>query len=188
MAELIPNGNFKVNSSRDTIEIVLPDGRVYTGRRGSTLAEILKVLPEWDNPPIMGAVVNGELRELTTTIEMDARVRLVTMKDDDGARIYRRSITFLLESAFEDLFPDLLMTLDHSVSAGGYYCQINRSDPLTTEELERLLKRMQELVEADLPFERQLVPLNEVLEYFESRGLNDKLQLLKYRQKEYLVF
>jgi len=187
MAELYPNGSFKVNSRRTTVEIVLPDGRVYTGRRGSTLAEILKVLPEWDNPPIMGAVVNGELRELTTTIEMDARVRLVTMKDDDGARIYRRSITFLLESAFEELFPDLLMTLDHSVSAGGYYCQINRSDPLTPEELERLLKRMRELVEADLPFERQLVPLNEVIEYFESRGLYDKLQLLKYRQKEYLV-
>ena len=187
MAELYPNGSFKVNSRRTTVEIVLPDGRVYTGRRGSTLAEILKVLPEWDNPPIMGAVVNGELRELTTTIEMDARVRLVTMKDDDGARIYRRSITFLLESAFEELFPDLLMTLDHSVSAGGYYCQINRSDPLTPEELEHLLKRMRELVEADLPFERQLVPLNEVIEYFESRGLYDKLQLLKYRQKEYLV-
>jgi len=84
MAELYPNGNFKVNSRRTTVEIVLPDGRVYTGRRGSTLAEILKVLPEWDNPPIMGAVVNGELRELTTTIEMDARVRLVTMKDDDA--------------------------------------------------------------------------------------------------------
>lgn len=187
MAELNFNGNFKVNSTRETVEIILPDGRVYTGYRGSTLAEILKMLPEWDNPPIMGAVVNGELRELTATVEMDARIRLVTMKDDDGARIYRRSITFLLESAFEELFPDLLMTLDHSVSAGGYYCQINRSDPLTTKELERLLKRMQELVEADLPFERQLVPLDEVMAYFESRGLKDKLQLLKYRQKEYLV-
>ncbi len=187
MAELNFNGNFKVNSTRETVEIILPDGRVYTGCRGSTLADILKVLPEWDNPPIMGAVVNGELRELTATVEMDARIRLVTMKDDDGARIYRRSITFLLESAFEELFPDLLMTLDHSVSAGGYYCQINRSEPLTTEELERLLKRMQELVEADLPFERQLVPLDEVMAYFESRGLKDKLQLLKYRQKEYLV-
>ncbi len=187
MAELNLNGNFKVNSTRETVEIILPDGRVYAGRRGSTLADILKVLPEWDNPPIMGAVVNGELRELTATVEMDARIRLVTMKDDDGARIYRRSITFLLESAFEELFPDLLMTLDHSVSAGGYYCQINRSDPLTTKELERLLKRMQELVEADLPFERQLVPLDEVMAYFESRGLKDKLQLLKYRQKEYLV-
>lgn len=187
MAELNFNGNFKVNSTRETVEIILPDGRVYTGRRGSTLAEILKMLPEWDNPPIMGAVVNGELRELTATVEMDARIRLVTMKDDDGARIYRRSITFLLESAFEELFPDLLMTLDHSVSAGGYYCQINRSEPLTTEELDRLLKRMQELVEADLTFERQLVPLDEVMAYFESRGLKDKLQLLKYRQKEYLV-
>jgi len=177
MAENMLNGNFKVNSPRKTIEIVLPDGRVITGNRGTMLADGLRQLPEWDNPPIMGAVVNGELRELTTTIEMDARVRLVTMKDDDGARIYRRSITFLLEAAFEELFPDVLMTLDHSVSAGGYYCQVNRSEPLTQEELNLLLRRMRELVEADLPFERQLVPLQEVISYFESRGLKDKLQL-----------
>ncbi len=187
MAELNLNGIPKVNSPRHTIEIVLPDGRVYTGRRGASLAELLKMLPEWDNPPIMGAVVNGELRELTATIEMDARVRLVTMADDDGARIYRRSITFLLESAFEELFPQVLMTLDHSVSAGGYYCQVNRDEPLTQEELDRLLVRMQELVDADLPIERQTVPLDEVIAYFESRDLKDKLQLIKYRQKEYLV-
>ena len=187
MAELTLNGNQKVKSKRKTVEIVLPDGRVYTGKRGAPLAEMLRELPEWDNPPIMGSVVNGELRELTTTIEMDARVRLVTMKDDDGARIYRRSITFLLQAAFEELFPNILMTLDHSVSAGGYYCQVNRSESLTSEELDRLRNRMRELVDADLPFERQLVPLQEVIEYFESRGLKDKLQLLKYRQKEYLV-
>lgn len=187
MAELNLNEHPKVNSPRKTVEIVLPDGRVYTGKRGALLADLLRELPEWDNPPIMGAVVNGELRELTTVIEMDARVRLVTMKDDDGARIYRRSITFLLQAAFEELFPDILMTLDHSVSAGGYYCQVNRNEPLTTQELERLHKRMRELVDADLPFERQLVPLKEVEAYFTSRGLLDKLQLLKYRQKEYLV-
>ena len=187
MAELSLVGNHKVHSSRNTIEIVLPDGRVYTGNRGATLAELFQLLPEWDNPPIMGAVVNGELRELTATVEMDARVRLITMMDDDGARIYRRSITFLLEAAFEELFPHDLMTLDHSVSAGGYYCQVNRSDPLTQEELDRIQLRMRELVQADLPFERQLVPLTEVIAYFESRGLKDKLQLLKYRQKEYLV-
>lgn len=179
--------NGKVKSTRPTIEIVLPDGRVYTGNRGSTLAGLLKLLPEWDNPSVMGAVVNGELRELTYTVEMDARVRLVTMEDDDGARIYRRSITFLLEAAFEDLFPGVLMTLDHSVSAGGYFCQIADREPLTEDDLQRLLARMREIVDADLPFERQLVPLNEAIAYFESKGLNDKVQLLKYRQKEYLV-
>ena len=181
------NGTIKINSPRKTIEIVLPDGRVYTGNRGASLEELCRMLPEWDNPPIMGAVVNGELRELTTTIEMDARVRLVTMEDDDGARIYRRSITFLLEAAFEELFPDILMTLDHSVSAGGYYCQIDRQKPLTEAELERLKNRMLELVKMDQPFERQLVPLQDAVDYFKARGLTDKVQLLKYRQKEYLV-
>ena len=142
----------KVNSPRETIELVLPDGRVYTGARGATLAELLGELPEWDNPPVMGAIVNGELRELTYPIEMDARIRLVTMEDDDGARIYRRSITFLLEAAFEDLFPHMKMTLDHSVSAGGYYCQVSDGAALTPPELKRLLARMQEMVAADYPF------------------------------------
>jgi len=187
MADSDLNGHLKVNSPRLTIEIVLPDGRVYTGKRSASLAELLQMLPEWDNPPIMGAVVNGELKELTATIEMDARVRLITMKDDDGARIYRRSITFLLEAAFEELFPDRLMTLDHSVSAGGYYCQVNKGNQLVHGELTRLEQRMRELVKADISFERQLVPLDEVIAYFESKCLKDKVQLLKYRQKEYLV-
>ena len=187
MADHNLNGNQKVLSTRTTIEIVLPDGRVYTGNRGSTLAELFKMLPEWDNPPIMGAVVNGELKELTSTVEMDARVRLITMQDDDGARIYRRSITFLLEAAFEEIFPGSLMTLDHSVSAGGYYCQVSKGTPLSKSNLAVLEQRMRELVDADLPFERQLVPLDEVMNYFKMKGLEDKVRLLKYRQKEYLV-
>lgn len=181
------NGNHRVNSTRNTIEIVMPDGRVYTGKRGSTLAELLKMLPEWDNPPIMGAVVNGELRELTCRIEMDARIRLVTMEDDDGARIYRRSITFLLEAAFEELFPGVIMTLDHSVSAGGYYCQLAGHEPLTDEEIKLLLDRMNRMVAEDLQFERQQVPLEAAVAYFESKGLKDKVQLLKFRQKGYLM-
>jgi len=80
-----------------------------------------------------------------------------------------------------------LMTLDHSVSAGGYYCQVNKGNQLVHGELTRLEQRMRELVKADISFERQLVPLDEVIAYFESKCLKDKVQLLKYRQKEYLV-
>jgi len=177
----------KVVSARKTVEIILPDGRVFTGRRGATLMELLKLLPEWADPPIMGAIVNGELRELTYTIEMDARVRPVSMADDDGARIYRRSVTFLLEAAFEELFPDASMTLDHSVSAGGYYCEVIGREPLSPAELEKLDGRMRGIVAQDLPFDKQNVPLSEAIEYFQKRGFQDKVRLLKYRQKEYLV-
>jgi uridine kinase len=177
----------KINSVRNTVEIVLPDGRVYTGPRGASLLELMKLMPEWQEPLIMGAIVNGELRELTHTVDMDARIRPVTMADDDGARIYRRSVTFVLEAAFEELFPEISMTLDHSVSAGGYYCEVVGRDPLSAGELQKLEKRMREIVAQDLPFEKQTVPLQEAIDYFQRKGFLDKVRLLKYRQKEYLV-
>lgn len=179
--------NSKVNSLRTTIEIVLSDGRVFTGPRGASLGHLLRQLPEWTTPQIMGAIVNDELRELTYPVEMDARVHPVTMADDDGARIYRRSVTFLMEAAFEELFPNVAMMLDHSVSAGGYYCEVIGRDPLAPKELELLEKRMKEIVNNDLPFERQMVPIQEAIDYFQKKGFEDKVRLLKYRQKEYLV-
>ena len=176
-----------INSPRKTIELILPDGRVFTGPRGATLLELLSMLPEWENPPIMGAIVNGELKELTYPIDMDAKIRPVTMADDDGARIYRRSATFLLEAAFEEIFPENSMKLDHSVSAGGYYCEVTDRAPLSPEELKTLEKRMQELVDLNLKIKKKNVPLKKAISYFEEKGLKDKVQLLKYRQKDYLV-
>jgi uridine kinase len=172
---------------RETVEVILLDGRVLTGPRGTWVGKFLRVLPEWGQPPMMGAVVNNELRELTYPIVIDSRVRPVTMADADGARIYRRSLTFLLESAFEDLFPEADLAVDHSVSSGGYYCKPIGRGPLSAEEIAKLSARMKELVEQDLPFERQNVPLQEAVNYFKQKGQEEKVRLLKYRQKEYLV-
>ncbi len=135
----------------------------------------------------MGAIVNNELRELTYPIDMDSNVRPVTMSDEDGARIYRRSVTFLLEAAFDELFPDADLSVDHSVSSGGFYCDVTGRQPLTQEELTRLEVRMQEVVQKDLPFERKVIPLQEAIEYFQKSGQTEKVRLLKYRQKEFLV-
>ena len=172
---------------RSSVEIHLPDGRVYSGPRGTPVGLFLKVLPEAENPPIMGAVVNNELRELTYPVEMDSNVRPITMADEDGARIYRRSVTFLLEAAFDELHPEATLTVDHSVSSGGFYCQVTGREPLTAEELEGLESRMRQMVQEDLPFERKVVPLGEAIEYFQSSGQGDKVRLLKYRQKEFLI-
>lgn len=177
----------RLTEPRATVEIHLPDGRVYTGPRGTPVGHFLKALPEWNDPPIMGAIVNHELRELTYPIEMDAKVKPVTMSDGDGARIYRRSVTFLLEAAFDELFPDAFLIVDHSVASGGFYCEVSNRSPLSKTELEKLEKRMRELVEKDLPIERQVVPLNEAIDMFNARGQVDKVRLLKYRQKEFLV-
>ena len=173
---------------RATVEVLLPDGRILCGPRNRPIAAFLKGLPEWNQKdPIMGAVVNGELRELTHPVELDSRVRLVTMSDPDGSGIYRRSVTFLLDAAFEDTFPTADISIDHSMSSGGFYCSVINRGPLSKEELAQVEARMKELVKADLPFERQVVPLQDAISYFQSKGQDEKVQLLKFRSKDTLV-
>jgi uridine kinase len=173
---------------RASVEVQLPDGRVLCGPRNTPVGTFLKELPEWDHrDPIVGAVVNGELRELTYPIQMDARVRVVKMSDSDGSRIYRRSITFLLEAAFEDLYPNADISVDHSMSSGGFFCSVINRPPLHKDELAHLESHMKELVRADLPFERKIVPLQEAIDYFTAKDQYEKVQLIKYRKKENLV-
>jgi uridine kinase len=177
--------SFQIVKPRNDVEIHLPDGRVLSGPRGSQVGEFLKVA---EFPvPVVAAVVNEEIHELTYPIDMDAHVRPVTMSDSDGSLIYRRSLNFLLEIAFADLFPKAKLTIDHSISFGGYYCQVSGRKHLSIEEIAALKSHMQELIKADLPFERNEVPLKEAIEYFRSIGYNDKVRLLAYRQKPYLT-
>ncbi|HEX5808870.1 MAG TPA: nucleoside kinase [Anaerolineales bacterium] len=179
------NEKISVVLPRSSVEINLTDGRVLSGPRGARVGEFLQTLQL--EAQVVAAIVNGDLRELTYPIEIESRVIPVTMSDPDGARIYRRSLTFLLEMAFNDLFPDGVLYVDHSVASGGYYCQVTERRSLSTEEIEALKLQMRKLVAADLPFERMEVPIKDAIEYFHSRGYADKVRLLSYRRKSYLT-
>ncbi|NPV86401.1 MAG: nucleoside kinase [Anaerolineae bacterium] len=172
---------------RPTVEIHLPDGRVFSGPRGATAEQFLMALPEWHKTPIIAVVVNSELHELTHPILVDAYVKPITLADTDGARIYRRSLTFLLEAAFEQLFPELSLSVTHTVASGGFFCEVEGKQSLTHQEIKLLEKKMGELVSANLPFHREEVPLDQAIAYFEAKGAYDKVRLLKYRQKKHLV-
>lgn len=177
----------KIVEPRSTVEIYLPDETVLSGPRGTTVSEFLSILEDKDSPPIVGAIVNNELREITYPINIDSTVRPVTMGEADGMRIYRRSLTYLLETAFAMIFPGAILRIDHSVSSGGYYCQVLERLPLSKTELHKLEDKMRQMVEADLPFQREEIPLTEAIQYFKSEGAYDKARLLAHRQKDYLT-
>lgn len=177
--------NVKIISPRAEVEIFLSDGRVLSGPRGANVGDFLSAVEH--RSLLVGAVVNGELRELTYPVNMEAKVEPVLMDSADGSRIYRRSLTFLLEKAFTDLYPEGTLYVDHSVASGGYFCQVTGREPLSEAEIEALKSHMQKLIEADLPFERKEVPLQEAIEHFRSKGYEDKVSLLKYRKKNYLT-
>lgn len=178
--------NIHVVEPRSTIEVHLPDGRALSGPRGATAREFMQTIANEHDTPIVGAVINGQLRELTYQLDFESRIQPVTMRDADGMRFYRRSLTFLLETAFDQLFPNAILAVDHSVASGGYFCQVFNSPSLSEKQLEELEERMRELVERDIPFKREKVPLEEAITYFSKKQYTDKIELLKHRKKTYL--
>ena len=172
---------------RETVELILEDGRVITGPRGASLEDFVQVVQADEDAMVVGAILDGNLRELTFPVKRDASARLLTLKDADGARIYRRSLTFLLEVAFSRCFPQAKLTIDHSVSSGGYYCQVSGIQDFSQSDLDRIEAEMRAIVAQNIPFVREVVPLQEAIDYFTSIGEDDKVRLLKYRTRPDLV-
>jgi uridine kinase len=109
------------------------------------------------------------------------------MTTSDGSKIYRRSLTFLLETAYHEMFPRAFLAIDHSMPSGGYYCKVIDREPLNEKEIADLEKHMQRLVSEDLAICKEKVPLEEAISYFSEKSYKDKIKLLKYRKKPYLV-
>ena len=181
------NNKIQPVTPRDTVEVHLPGGRILSGPRSSTAGDFLLADAVPGSAPLVAAIVNDDLRELTYLIKMDASLAPITMSDADGALVYRRSLTFLLETAFVALFPKAVLIIDHSISSGGYYCHVAGRAVLDNSELKRLETEMKRLVDADIPFLRKEIPVAEAIAYFEKENYPDKVSLLRHRRKPYVT-
>lgn len=177
----------QITQPNPLVEIHLPNGKTLTGPRGTRVGEFLQPVLDDFSAPVVAAVINNEIHELTYPIHIESNCAPITMDTADGARIYRRSLVFLLEMVFAQHFPKGRLNIDHSVSSGGFYCEVKQRDPLTQSEISALESRMKQIVVEDHPFERREIPIQEALDYFASRGYEDKLRLFKHRRKEYLT-
>jgi len=186
-SELSMTNEILFSDLSDTIQVRLENNQVITAPRSTPIGKILEIVQPDYNAKIVGAVVNGSLRELTYKINFEAKVSPVTMSGPDGMRIYRRSLIMLLETAFFNLHPEKLLVIDHSVSFGGYFCRLEGNYQLSEVELKALEGKMWQLMEEDIAIEKQEIPLEEALAYFESNGQTDKVSLLKHRKKDYLM-
>jgi uridine kinase len=174
---------------RTTAQVTFADDRTYEAPVGTPLEWYVRAADAdvpWSSP-IVAALIDNQLRELTYPVEHDVGVSPLAMDDRDGSRIYRRSLTFLLVVAASELFPDAHLTVDHSVTFGGFYCEVEGRAPFTAAELAQIEARMREIVALDAPIRKQRAPLAEAIELFHRRGEDDKVRLLRHRSKGYLV-
>lgn len=166
------------------IEVHLSNGITLSGKRGTTAEDFIKAAGYSEPDLIVGCVINNSLKELTTKINQESELKPVTTREMDGARIYRRSLTYLLSAAFSVCFPNSKLHVDHSVFPNGYHCHVSPDLVLDDEKLGKLKNKMQILIDKNLPFVKQETPVEEAIQYFGKIGVNDKVELFKYKQKD----
>jgi len=172
---------------RTTVQVRFGDEQVFEAPRGTPLEAFIRAASLDDSAPVVAALVNGKLCELTHPIMTDAEVIPILMTTSDGMRIYQRSLSFVLVVAARELFPEARIVVDHSLTLNGFYCEAQGREPLTPEEVAQLETRMKEIVDADIPIVKQRVSLADAVTLFREQGSEDKARLLRYRQKDYLT-
>ncbi len=172
---------------RDTAQVWFDDGRVFEGPVGTPLERFIQAAGSDASAPTVAALIDNELRELTYRVEEDIEVTPITMADSDGFRIYRRSLAFLLVTAVHELFPGAKIYIDHSLTFGGYFCQVENRENFSEQELAQIEARMWEIVQANEPILKARVPLSEAITLLQARGEDDKVRLLAHRRKDYLT-
>lgn len=154
---------------------------------GTTLKEVSELMGVNLNSPILGALVNNELKELEYGIYKPKHVRFLDYSHPFGKQMYVRSLTMVLYKAIKDLYPLAGFRVEHSISRG-LYCEFNGPQPdadMHVQMVMDLKQRMQEIILADLLFERDEVETSEAIRIFDEQGLEDKTKLLKTRNQAY---
>ena len=172
---------------RDTVQARFPDGRAFDAPIGTTVEAFIEAAHLEANGRIVAALKNGRLRELSHPLQEDALIIPVTAADSDGSRIYRRSLCFLMITAADEIWPGRIITIQHSMPFGGYYCECEDGDCTAQADLQQLKQRMQALVDADLPIHQVRLPLDEALNLFRRERDLEKANLFAKRRKDYLT-
>ncbi len=162
------------------IHVTLPDGSVQTVPAGTKPIDIAqKISPRLADAALV-AKVNGDLYDLSRPLEKDATVQILTAKDPDALYVYRHSTAHLLAAAVLELFPDTKLGIGPPVENGFYY-DFDRSEPFSTEDLERIEKKMWELQAQDLKYERSLTEKEAGLEKYRQMNEPMKVELIEER-------
>ena len=153
----------------DSIHIKLPDGSTREIPKGTTALEVAKSISPRLADAALVAKTNGDLIDLTRPLEKDADLRILTEKDPESLEVFRHSSAHLLAAAVLELFPETKLGHGPATESGFFY-DFYRPTPFTQEDLEKIEKKMQELVQRNIPYAREFLPRDQGLEEFKKEG------------------
>jgi threonyl-tRNA synthetase len=160
------------------VTITLPDGSTRSVPSGTPVSEVASgISPGLAKAALVG-MVGDRLVDLSYPITADAPVRIITSKNPEALYVYRHSTAHLLAAAVTNLFPSVQCGIGPPTDEGFFYDFVVPR-PFVPEDLEAIEKKMRELADQNLVFERQMWPREEAKRFFRDRGEPLKVQLIE---------
>lgn len=153
---------------------------------GTTFEQIAQEYQWQFNNTIALVTENGKIRELHKQVSKDAEVKFITLSDTIGHKTYERSAIMLFVKAVHDIMgKDVRIKVEFSIGKG-VYCAIQGEKKLDDECVKQINRRMNDLVAANIPITKQPYPISEAVALFRKQGMEDKVNLFKYRRSSYI--
>jgi threonyl-tRNA synthetase len=162
----------------EEIKIKLPDGSEKSFPRGITGAKIAASISARLAKDAIAVKVDGKAFDLSSSIEEDAEIKILTWDDREGKEIFWHSSSHIMAQAVREVFPDVKLAIGPPIDEGFYY-DFDVEKPFSPEDLTRIEEKMAEIVAEDAPFSREVCERQKAIEKYEGEGEIYKVELLE---------
>jgi len=162
--------NFRINLKGQAAKEI--EAEALTG------LDALKLLQAKGLDRVVAVKVNGENRDLVSSLAEQAELEPVDVESPEGLETLRHSTSHVMAMAVKDLFPGVKVTIGPAIENGFYY-DFDYERPFRDEDLARIQEKMTEIIKANLPFERKEISAQEALDFFKNQGEEYKVELIR---------
>lgn len=159
------------------VTITLPDGSQRQFENAVSIMDVANDIGPGLAKATIAGKINGELADASDLITEDAKLQIITARDDEGLEIIRHSCAHLIGHAIKQLYPDAKMAIGPTIDNGFYY-DVDMEHSLSEDDLLKLEKRMLELAKTNYDVVKKKVSWQEARDAFEARGESYKMEIL----------
>ncbi|MGE5329643.1 MAG: threonine--tRNA ligase [Deltaproteobacteria bacterium] len=159
------------------IKITLKDGSVREYDKGTVVMQIVESISQGLARNAVAAELDGKVIDLSTPVENDVSLNILTFEDDAGKKAYRHTSSHILAQAVKRLYPAARLAIGPAIDNGFYY-DFDLDTPFSSEDLEKIEKEMENVIKEDLKLEKFTLPREEAIKLMEEKGEPYKVELI----------
>ena len=160
------------------VSITLPDGNIKEYNSAVTGAQIAKDIAPSLLKKALVVEVDGEFKDLGIEIRKNSKVKIITMDDDYALELIRHDSAHCMAMAVQELFPGTQVTIGPVIENGFYY-DFARDEPFSDSDLEKIEKKMNEIIDKDPKTTREVWDRDKAIQHFKKIGENYKAEIIE---------